>query len=65
MHSNQGVGMLRKIMGTHTSYIMTNSKVPVMVIPSHYRAKTLKKATYLSDFKTSKTECLKPLNFQY
>ena len=48
--ATQGAGMLRKVMGTHTSYIVNNSKVPVMVIPSHYRAKTLKNATNLSDF---------------
>jgi len=51
--------MLRKIMGTLTSYIVNNSKVPVMVIPSHYRPKTLKKATYLSDFENLKNEVLK------
>lgn len=57
--ATQGAGMLRKIMGTHTSYIVNNSNVPVMVIPSHYKAKTLKKATYLSDFENLKKEALK------
>jgi len=57
--ATQGAGMLRKIMGTYTSYIVNNSKVPVMVIPSHYRAKTLKNATYLSDFDNLKTELTK------
>ena len=57
--ATQGAGMLRKIMGAHTSYIVNNSKAPVMVIPSHYRAKTLKKATYLSDFENLKNEVLK------
>ncbi len=57
--ATQGAGLLRKVMGTHTSYIVNNSKVPVMVIPSHYKAKTLKKATYLSDFENLKTEVLK------
>jgi len=51
--------MLRKVMGTHTSYIVNNSKVPVMVIPSHYRAKPLKSATYLSDFENLKNEVIK------
>jgi hypothetical protein len=46
-------------MGTHTSYIVNNSKVPVMVIPSHYRAKALKNATYLSDFENLKKEITK------
>ncbi len=57
--ATQGAGMLRKIMGTHTSYLVNNSKTPVMVIPRHYRAKTLKKATYLSDFENLKNEVIK------
>lgn len=54
--ATQGAGMLRKVMGTHTSNIVNNSKVPVLVIPSHYRAKPIKKATYLSDFENLKSE---------
>ena len=54
--ATQGAGMLRKVMGTHTSYIVNNSKVPVMVIPSHYRAKPIKNVTYLSDFENLKGE---------
>src|SRR5688572_15401762 len=57
--ATQGAGMLRKVMGTHTSYIVNNSTVPVMIIPSHYRAKPLKKATYLSDFSNLKNELLR------
>ena len=57
--ATRGAGILRKVMGTHTSYIVNNSKVPVMVVPSHYRAKTLKKATYLSDFENLKYEVTK------
>jgi nucleotide-binding universal stress UspA family protein len=54
--ATQGAGMLRKIMGTHTSYIVNNSLVPVLVIPSHYRSKPIKKVTYLSDFENVKRE---------
>ena len=57
--ATRGAGMLRKVVGTHTSYIVNNSKVPVMVIPSHYRAKALKRATYLSDFENLKSEVTK------
>jgi nucleotide-binding universal stress UspA family protein len=57
--ATQGAGMLRKIMGTYTSYIVRNSKVPLMVIPSHYRAKPIKNVTYLSDFENLKGELLK------
>lgn len=61
--ATQGAGMLRKIMGTHTSYIVKNSKVPVMVIPSHYRPKALKNLTYLSDFENIKKEMDKVSKF--
>ena len=54
--ATKGAGMLRKVMGTHTSYIVNNATVPVMVIPSHYRARTIKKATYLSDFENLRNE---------
>jgi len=57
--ATQGAGMLRKVMGTHASYIVNNSKVPVMVIPSHYSAKPLKNSTYLSDFENLKKEVIK------
>lgn len=54
--ATRGAGMLRKVMGTHTSYIVNNSKVPVFVIPSHYRSRPLEKVTYLSDFENLKNE---------
>jgi nucleotide-binding universal stress UspA family protein len=54
--ATQGAGVLRKIMGTHTSHIVNNSLIPVLVIPSHYRSKPLKKVTYLSDFENVKKE---------
>lgn len=57
--ATKGAGMLRKIMGTHTSYIVHNSKIPVMVVPSHYRAKPLTNVTYLSDFENLRKELLK------
>jgi nucleotide-binding universal stress UspA family protein len=57
--ATRGAGILRKVMGTHTSYLVNNSKIPVIVIPSHYRAKALKKATYLSDFENLKSEVIK------
>jgi len=56
--ATHGAGMLRKVVGTHTSYLVNNSKIPLMVIPSHYRAKTIKNATYLSDFENLKKELL-------
>lgn len=48
--ATRGAGILRKVLGTHTSYIVDKSEIPVLVIPSHYKAKPLKSVTYLSDF---------------
>ncbi len=61
--ATQGAGLLRKVMGTHTSYIVNNSKIPVLVIPSHFRPKPLKKAIYLSDFENLKKEMGKVSQF--
>lgn len=61
--ATQGAGILRKIMGTHTSHIIKNSKIPVLVIPSHYRVKPLKKAVYLSDLENLKKEVNKLVPF--
>jgi nucleotide-binding universal stress UspA family protein len=61
--ATQGAGVLRKIMGTHTSYIVNNSKIPVLVIPSHYRSRQIKKITYLSDFENLKKEIDKVSKF--
>ncbi len=54
--ATRGAGLLRKIMGTHTSHVVNNSSIPVLVIPSYYRSKALKKVTYLSDFEYLKKE---------
>jgi nucleotide-binding universal stress UspA family protein len=54
--ATRGAGLLRKIMGTHTSHIVNNASIPVLVIPSYYRSKALKKVTYLSDFEHLKKE---------
>jgi nucleotide-binding universal stress UspA family protein len=61
--ASRGGGVLRKIMGTHTAYLVKNSTVPVLVVPSHYRAKALKSATYISDFLNLKNELEKVSRF--
>jgi nucleotide-binding universal stress UspA family protein len=61
--ATQGAGILRKVMGTHTSYLVNNSKIPVLVVPSHYRVKPLKHITYLSDFENLKNEITKIAKF--
>ncbi len=61
--ATQGAGLLRKIVGTYTSYVINSSKIPVLVIPSQYRSKALKKVTYLSDFENPETEIKTVSNF--
>lgn len=43
-------------MGIHTSRIVNSSKIPVLVLPSYYRAIVLKKVSYLSNFENLKKE---------
>jgi nucleotide-binding universal stress UspA family protein len=61
--ATQGAGLFRKIVGTHAAYIVNRSKIPVIVIPSHYRNKPLKYLTYLSDFENVKKEIDKIYKF--
>ncbi len=48
--ATNGAGVLRKLIGTHTSYLVNHSNVPVMAIPTKYKSKAIKKITYVSDF---------------
>lgn len=57
--ATNGAGVLRKLMGTHTSYLVNHSPVPVMAIPSKYKTKAIKKITYVSDFENLVTELSK------
>lgn len=54
--ATNGAGLLRKLMGTHTSYLVNHSAVPVLAIPSKYQTKSIKKITYVSDFENLTTE---------
>lgn len=48
--STNGAGMLRKLMGTHTAYLVNHSPLPVLAIPSKYKAAALQSILYVSDF---------------
>jgi nucleotide-binding universal stress UspA family protein len=61
--ATNGAGVLRKLMGTHTSYLVNHSTVPVMAIPSKYKTKAIKKVTYVSDFENLSTELKKVIKF--
>ena len=47
--STRGGGLINKLLGSHTSKMVTDSQVPVFVIPKHYRTKPLKTILYPSD----------------
>jgi nucleotide-binding universal stress UspA family protein len=61
--ATRGAGLLKKILGTHSSHIVNHSKVPVIVVPSNYKSKTLENITYLADFENFKNELLKVVKF--
>jgi nucleotide-binding universal stress UspA family protein len=54
--STKGAGILRKLMGTHTEYLVNNSAIPVCAVPSDAKIKDLTKLTYLSDLENIKKE---------
>lgn len=47
--ATRGAGTLLKLMGTHTSNIIVNSPLPVLVVPHTYRSNSVKKLLYASD----------------
>lgn len=62
--ATRGAGIMRKVMGTHTAYIVNNSPIPVLVIPNNYRTSKIEKATYLSDFENLNAEINKISDFR-
>lgn len=61
--ATNGAGILRKLMGTHTSYLVNHSTIPILAVPSKYKTKLVKKITYVSDFENLTTELKKVLQF--
>lgn len=57
--STKGAGVLRKLLGTHTEYLVNNSPVPVCAVPSDYKTKSISKISYLSDMENTKKEMTK------
>lgn len=57
--ATNGAGILRKLMGTHTAYLVNHSPIPVMAIPSHYKITPLKNILYVSDFENLSGELKK------
>lgn len=61
--STRGAGILRKLLGTNTEYLVNNSLVPVCAVPSTFKGKSIKSVTYLSDLENLKKEWTKASGF--
>lgn len=57
--ATNGAGVLRKLMGTHTAYLVNHSSIPVLAIPSKYKASPLQSILYVSDFENLNNELKK------
>jgi nucleotide-binding universal stress UspA family protein len=61
--STRGTGMLKKILGTITSSLIHESKVPVMVIPHDYEPSKIIAIMYSSDFEDYEHEIIRVVSF--
>src|SRR5688572_29112816 len=52
----QGAGTFRRLLGTHTSYVLSNSPVPVFVVPKGYRKEKVSQLLYATDLSDLKYE---------
>lgn len=61
--STRGAGGLKKMLGTNTGNLITNSEVPVIAVPQDYNGAELKKVLYASDLKDYDLEIKKVIDF--
>ena len=59
--STCGAGGIMKIFGTNTSYVIKNSAIPVLAVPSRWKSRALDSALYLTDLKEFEYE-IKQIN---
>jgi nucleotide-binding universal stress UspA family protein len=61
--STRGAGKLPKLLGTTAANLLTQSPVPVLIVPSHYRMRPLKSIIYFCDLENPRAELKKLLPF--
>ena len=61
--STRGAGAFQRIVGTHTSYVLTHSPVPVFAIPKNFKPEPLSQILYASDLTGIQTEIKKVKRF--
>jgi len=61
--ATHGAGKLDKLLGTTTGNLTTKSPVPVITIPKNYRANSIKRILYATDFRNYKEELRKVVAF--
>ena len=59
----QGAGTFRRLLGTHTSYVLSNSPIPVFVVPKGYRSEKISQMLYASDLSDLKYELKRVTRF--
>ncbi|HTI92396.1 MAG TPA: universal stress protein [Puia sp.] len=61
--STRGAGRMKRLFGTHTGNLITHSKVPVLAVPSTYRARPIRRLLYAGDMIDYDQELRKVLEF--
>ena len=61
--STRGAGKFKKIFGTNTSNLITKSPVPVLAIPTAYKAADVTHVLYATDFRNYSAELKKVIDF--
>jgi len=61
--STRGAGIVKKLLGTHSSEIINKSEVPVFVIPKQYRRAKLNHVMYATDLKNIEKELERVVEF--